>query len=458
MLDPLSPNMTDTADLEEVRSQPKEMPPPAQKQSWFDGTFHTASAPPRCVADTELPLSFLIDLTAKILQSGGTMTPSDVSDVIKLPRMVCRQIIEEMTRLMLVEAQGLESDTIKSDIRYRLTDHGAKRALEALMVSQYVGPAPVTLTAFEAQIQRQTIASEEIHAEDLDTALAHMVIPEILKSQLGPAVNSGRSMLLFGAPGNGKTALAEALGNCFRDIVSMPFALFVGGQIIRFFDETLHQEVTPPPDAPRMDPRWVPCRRPVFVAGGELTLAMLDLSFEPQSRFYEAPMHLKALGGIFVLDDFGRQAEIPQAFLNRWIVPLEKGFDILSLHTGKKFNLPFDQLVVFSSNLLPEELGDEAALRRIYFKIFVPNPSRADYLQIFEDACADMGISWDREVVDLFFERRYVQDGYHTSGAHPGFLLRHIIAACRFLKIDAELTDDLLELAWRNVAASRTEP
>lgn len=275
------------------------------------------------------------------------MTPSEISAEIKLPRMVCRQIFEEMNRLMLVEAQGLEADTIKSDIRCRLIDLGAKRALEALMVSQYMGPTPVTISAFENQVRRQTIASEDINAAALDKALDHMVIPEIMKSQLGPAVNSGRSMLLFGAPGNGKTALAEALSDCFRDILSIPYALFVGGQIIRFFDETLHEPVKPPPDAPKMDTRWVPCRRPVFVAGGELTMAMLELSFEPQSRFYEAPMHLKALGGIFLLDDFGLQTEMPQAFLNRWIVPLEKGFDILSLHTGKKFNLPFDQLVAF---------------------------------------------------------------------------------------------------------------
>ncbi|CUH74925.1 hypothetical protein TRM7557_00148 [Tritonibacter multivorans] len=457
MLDPLSPQQTTPDDQNEAYANGADIGPNGQTPTPQSGTFHAAGEPPRRVADTDLPVSFLIDLTAKILQSGGTMTPSEISAEIKLPRMVCRQIIEEMTRLMLVEAQGLEGGDIKSDIRYRLTDLGAKRALEALMVSQYVGPAPVTLAAFEDQIRRQTIASEEINSTALDAALTHMVIPEVLKSQLGPAVNSGRSMLLFGAPGNGKTALAEALGDCFRDIVSIPYALFVGGQIIRFYDETLHEQAPPPTDAPRLDPRWVPCRRPVFVAGGELTLAMLDLSFEPHSRFYEAPMHLKALGGIFVLDDFGRQTEVPQAFLNRWIVPLEKGFDILSLHTGKKFNLPFDQLVVFSSNLLPEELGDEAALRRIYFKIFVPNPSRADYMQIFEDACADMNIAWQPDVVETFYDRRYVQGGYNTSGAHPGFLLRHIIAACRFLEIEPELTDDLLELSWRNVAAGRSD-
>lgn len=422
----------------------------------FAGKIHAAKAPPRTLDQTELPESFLIDLAAKIFHAGGTLTPADLSQEIKLPRMVCRQLVEEMTRLMLVEAQGLENADLKSDIRYRLSDQGMKRALEALAACAYIGPAPIPLHAFEAQVRAQSVASEDINAPMLDKTMGHLVVPDVLKAQLGPAVNSGRSLLLYGAPGNGKTALAEALGQCFQDLISIPYAIFVGGQIIRFFDETLHQAAELPTAPAPMDPRWVLCRRPVFVAGGELTLAMLDLFFEPQSRFYDAPMHLKALGGVFVIDDFGRQTDVPQSFLNRWIVPLEKGCDILSLHTGKKFNIPFDQLVVFSSNLWPEELGDEAALRRIYFKVFVPNPSRDDFMRIFEDACRDTGISWEPDVVARFYTQRYEQEGYNTSGAHPGFLLRHIIAACRFLEIKPELTSDLLELAWRNVAAGRT--
>lgn len=166
-------------------------------------------------------------------------------------------------------------------------------------------------------------------------------------------------------------------------------------------------------------------------------------------------MHLKALGGVFVLDDFGRQIETPQAYLNRWIVPLEKGFDILSLHTGKKFTVPFDQLVVFSSNMLPEELGDDAALRRIYFKIRVPSPTRDDYMQIFEEACQEANLTWKPDIINDFFEKRYDKGGFVTSGAHPGFLIRHIIAACRYLDRPAELSEELLDLAWRNVAASK---
>nr|WP_246455899.1 AAA family ATPase [Sulfitobacter aestuariivivens] len=274
-------------------------------------------------------------------------------------------------------------------------------------------------------------------------------------SQLGPAANSGRSILLYGEPGNGKTSIAEALGKSFKDVIFMPHATIVGNQIIRFFDETLHEVAELPEGATKLDTRWVPCHRPVVISGGELTLDMLDLRFEATSRFYEAPMHLKALGGVFVLDDFGRQVSTPQEFLNRWIVPLEKGFDIMSLHTGKKFTIPFDQLVVFSSNMIPEELGDGAALRRIYFKIMVPSPTREEYVQIFSDACNERGIEFKPDVVNTFFDQQYEAKDIVTSGAHPGFLLQHVKAICRYLDRDAELTVDLLEIAWKNVAKSK---
>ena len=418
-------------------------------------TAITFPPPPKTLGETGLPSGFVINLISKIMNEGGTMTPADISRVIKLPRPIVRSLIDEMVSLQLVESQGLETASIKSDIRYSLTDLGARWAIEAMMASQYVGPAPVTLQSFENQIRHQSIKREQIHREDLRAALSHLVIPESIMPQLGPAANCARSMLLYGEPGNGKTSIAEALGKSFHDVLYFPYALLVGNQIIQFFDETLHDTVEMADNADPLDPRWVPCKRPVVIAGGELTLEMLDLSFEPSSRFYEAPMHLKALGGIFVLDDFGRQRSAPQEFLNRWIVPLEKGFDILSLHTGKKFNVPFDQLVVFSTNIEPEGLSDAAALRRIYFKIFVPSPTKADYLEIFERACRDENLTFNAEVAERFFEEHYTQQNIVTSGAHPGFLVKHILAACTYLEREPELSLELLELAWRNVSTSK---
>lgn len=442
---------TETSDATDTPKPSREPAPTTGRQ----GEFFLPPDAPRTIEETGLNDSFLVSLTTKILQEGGTMTPAEIADVIKLPKLVCRQIIKEMIRLMLVEAQGLESEDVKSDIRYSLTDRGKFWALDALKVSQYVGPAPVTLEEFEKQVSRQSINHEEIHRAELDHAFSHLVIPQILKAQLGPAANSGRSMLLWGDPGNGKTSLAEALGESFRDILCFPYAIIVGNHIIRFFDETLHRTEPLPEGRHRYDARWVTCHRPVVIAGGELTLDMLDLRFDQNSRFYEAPMHLKALGGVFVLDDFGRQVQKPQEFLNRWIVPLEKGFDILSLHTGKKFQISFDQLVVFSSNMEPTELGDDAAQRRIYFKIFVPSPTREDYLQIFKDVCDEQGLEWNQEVMDAFYEQRYEKERFITSGAHPGFLVHHIFAACRYLDREPELSTDLLDLVWRNVVASK---
>nr|WP_246525345.1 AAA family ATPase [Thalassovita aquimarina] len=450
------PQPEEAEPMAEVQQDP---PEPATDPKPFHHKEHyfAAPPPPRTMEETGLSDTFLIGLVSKVLQQGGTMTPAEISAVIKIPKVICRQIIKEMSHLLLVEAQGLETQDIKSDIRYSLTDRGKKWAMDAMAVSQYVGPAPVTLKMFEEQVRKQSIDHEKVHRAELDKAFSHLVIPDILKAQLGPAVNSGRSMLMYGEPGNGKTSLAEAIGTSFVDIVSFPYAILVGNQLIRFYDETLHQLADMPEDADPIDPRWVACHRPVVIAGGELTLPMLDLEFEHTARYYEAPMHLKALGGIFVLDDFGRQLERPQAYLNRWIVPLEKGYDFLSLHTGKKFMVPFDQLVVFSSNFFPEDLGDEASLRRIYFKIHVPSPTREDYLQIFRDVCKNAGLEWKSDVMDGFFERKYVKENYVTSGAHPGFLVSHILAACRYLDRTPELSDELLELAWRNVAASKKQ-
>lgn len=412
-------------------------------------------APPKLVEETGLTVGFLVNLVCKIMYEKGTLTPAQIAEEIKLTKLVCRQLIKEMTALVLVEAQGLESEDIRSDIRYSLTDSGRKWALESMLASQYVGPAPVTLEAFTKQISRQSIKEEEIHRDHLAHAARHLVLPKGMMLQLGPAANSGRSVLLYGEPGNGKTSLAQAIGDAFRDTVYFPHAILVGNQIIKFYDDTLHEPIPHDKEMPPLDARWVPCKRPVVISGGELTLPMLDLSFDPTSRFYEAPMHLKALCGVFVLDDFGRQVSPPQDFLNRWIVPLEKGFDILSLHTGRKFTVPFDQLVVFSSNMLPDELGDGASLRRIYFKIFVPSPTKDDYLQIFKAACDATGLEWKPDVVEEFFDREYEEKNHVTSGAHPRFLLHHVEALCRFKGIPPDVTPDHLEIAARNISAAK---
>ncbi|UWQ05773.1 ATPase [Aliiroseovarius crassostreae] len=417
--------------------------------------FQTNTAPKE-ISETGLDTHFLIGLIAKIMNEGGTMVAAQIAGIVKLSPILVRQILNKMQELHLIEARGLESQDIKSDIRYALTDRGKKEAYEALLMSKYVGPAPVTLEAFWAQIKDQTIKHEVIHREELERGLSHLVLPDGMINQLGPAVNSGRSVLLYGEAGNGKTSIAEALGKVFSQQIFIPHAFIVGSQVIRFFDETLHDEVDEDEAEKRArDQRWVKIERPVVVTGGELTLDMLDLQFDEHSRLYEAPMHLKALGGVFVIDDFGRQRSSPTEILNRWIVPLESHFDIMSLHTGQKFRVPFDQLVMFSTNTLPEDLADDASLRRIHFKIFVPSPTREDYLHIFSNLAKVRGLDFDGAVLGRFFDSHYKKRNVVPSGAHPGFLIDHVKALAAFLGQPPELSEDFLDVAWKNVAVAR---
>lgn len=413
-------------------------------------TEYQAPQLPKTLEETGLSTHFLISLVAKIMNEGGIMVAHEIAQIIKLPRVLVRLILKEMATLRLIESQGLEGDDVRSDIRYSLTDQGQRWAMEAMLASHYVGAAPVTLEAFCSQVKIQSIKNEVIHRDALEDALSHLVFPKDMIPQLGPAANSGRSILLYGEAGNGKTSIAEAIGSAFKQEIYVPHAISVGNQVIIFFDETLH-EVVDDEDESR-DLRWIRVRRPTVTTGGELTLEMLDLLFDQRSRVYEAPMHLKALGGVFVIDDFGRQRPTPLEILNRWIMPLESGVDILSLHTGKKFRVPFDQLVIFSTNLNPQNLGDDATMRRIYFKVFVPSPTKEDYLQIFRDQCVAHEIGFSRDVVEAFFEAHYGDGGIAPSGAHPGFLLAHINAACTFLGREPELSQEMLDLAWKNVA------
>ncbi|AWB48139.1 AAA family ATPase [Gemmobacter aquarius] len=415
-------------------------------------------AAPLTPEDTGLNADLLIGLALKFMKSNGVLSTSQLADALCLSRPIIRSLTEDMVRLQLVEARGLSlQGDLRSDLRFALTDRGDARAEAALAVSQYIGPAPVPLEAFVAQAALQTVAAETIRQDRLHDALSHLVLPPGLTDRLGPAVNSAASVLFYGEAGNGKTSIAEALATTFQDTILVPYAFVVRNEIIQVFDDTVH--IAAGDDAgDHLDRRWVRCRRPIIAAGGELTLAKLDLIFEPHARFYEAPMHLKALGGMFLIDDFGRQKEPPMAFINRWIGPLERGYDILTLHTGKKFGVPFDLLLLFSTNMPVEAIADSAGLRRITFKLHVPSPTRDEYLEIFRRTCERRGIAYDASIVEAFFDDTYAAQSLVTSGAHPGFLLKHVIAASSYLGRPPSLTRDLLDLAWQNVISDRRPP
>lgn len=407
---------------------------------------------PASLEETGLELSFMLRLAAKCATEQDTVTPAHLATRMKLPKVLINLLIKELVKLAFLEARGLAGEDVKSDIRYALSMKGLEYAHAALRQSQYIGPAPVSLDAFCRQIKLQSIHDERVTYPHLIESLEGLVLSQALIEKLGPAMNSGLSILLYGPPGNGKTSIAERTSRLFRQTIWVPYAIEVGGHVISFYDEAVHQPVAVATEKPypKVDQRWIECRRPVIKTGGELTLDLLDLTFSQGSTVYEAPMHLKASGGVFIIDDFGRQQVAPQALINRWIVPLERGYDFLTLHTGKKFKVPFDELVVFSTNIAPRELSDEAGLRRLKYKIYVNNPSREEYIRIFEAYARTVAIEMNYDDLGLFYDRKY-NFKLPASCYHPKYLLDFIGAYCEFNTVPKVASLEMLERAWDGV-------
>jgi energy-coupling factor transporter ATP-binding protein EcfA2 len=316
----------------------------------------------------------------------------------------------------------------------------------------------VSLTAYTERIQRQRITNERVDRAAIDAAFANMVISESFVHRIGPAINSGRSILLYGPPGNGKTSVAEKIGGIFSDTIYIPYCVEVDGQVIKVFDPGIHKRVRRDGEAAGratlrredFDQRWVACRRPFIVAGGELTLDMLDLSFNALAKFYEAPLHIKALGGIFAIDDFGRQMVSPEALLNRWIVPLESRVEYLKLHTGKSFSIPFDELVIFSTNLAPRDLMDPAFLRRIPYKLEIGGPSPEEYRTIFRAVAKAVDLEATEEIMD-FVIAELAEHGFPLASYQPKFVIDQVRAACKFEGIPPQFRRELVAMALGNL-------
>jgi len=416
-------------------------------------------AEPRDLRETGLSSVILRDIALKTIFRTNLTQVTDIARSMCLPVGLTGQLIELMRGQRLIETLGSLSATGTSELTYQLTDLGRARAQEALAQSEYYGAVPVPLHSYGEQVRRQSVRDIKISRPDLVASMGHLVLPEDLISNLGPAVSSGRSILLYGPPGNGKSSISNGIRAAMADLIYVPRAIEYGGQVISVFDpivhqpaaETAHDPLSLRRTGPRYDPRYVLCQRPTIVTGGELTLDMLNLTFNPVARTYQAPLQLKASGGIFIVDDLGRQAEPPQKLINRWIVPLEEGRDILQLQSGEKFTVPFDTLVLFSTNFHPNEIFDGAAMRRIFFKIKVDGPTQDMFLQIFGMVARKKGMAIDEAAILHLLRNKYPTIDNNFANYQPTFLVDQMIAICDFEGLTYRMTTDLVDRAWANM-------
>jgi len=374
------------------------------------------------------------------------------ADRMRLSYTMLEPLIERLRAERQIEVRGTQGSGT-AGFRYALTDLGRDRAQQYLAINHYIGPAPVPLASYVSYMRTLQRARGYIDRERLRQGFSHLIVADEVLEQLGPAVNAGKAVFLYGPPGNGKTVIGEGMGRALGGDMYIPYAIDLDGQIITMFDPINHeavdvdQEPTSVITAVPRDRRWVRIRRPVVITGGELTLDMLDLNFNQLSKFYEAPIQLKANGGVFLVDDFGRQRVRPQELLNRWIVPLESRVDYMTLHTGKKFQVPFDVLIVFATNLKPQSLADEAFLRRIPYKIPIVDPTVDQFTKIFELNCHRRQMPFHPVMVAYLQRRHYKPAQRPFRSCHPRDLLDQVTALCRYRGTAPVITRELLDRA-----------
>lgn len=416
------------------------------------------------IEETGIGMNSLLRILMKAMYVHGVELEPELADVMKIGRNIVKDLLDEARTQMLVETKGSAGASIQAEIRYGLTGKGQAWAADALELSQYIGPVPVSLASYYEQIRKQPLIGERVEKDAIDRGLAEYVVPRSLVRRLGQAVNSARAMLLYGAPGNGKTTIGEIIGGVFKEIIFIPYCIEVDGNIIKIYDPAIHVRETDASALLRavpeiagyksreIDGRWVACRRPTVIAGGELTLEMLDLQFNEYSKFYEAPLHVKAMGGTFLIDDLGRQLVEPEALLNRWITPLEKRVDYLTLSSGRTFTLPFDVLVIFATNLTPEDLMDPAFLRRIAYKVQIHQPTEEHYRQVFRMLCEKHKVPYDDSVANFAMDKIQNVLNQPLAFYQPRFIVEQIIAACKYEGVPPRMNVDLLIDALDNIS------
>ena len=398
--------------------------------------------------------ALLESLVFKLLLAKGQATGRSVAREIATPG---KPTLELLARLKSQQMVYYKDSAAMGDFTYSLTEAGRERARKYLEECAYLGPCPVPLEQYVASVHEQTISTERPSRDDLEQAFSDLLISEAMFDKLGPAINSGRGLFLFGPPGNGKTSIAERITACFGNDIWVPHAVVVDGEIIKFYDAENHQAVRS--NLPALlkdedhDSRWIKIRRPTIVVGGELTMAALELQHNQFTKITEPSVQLKSNCGTLVIDDFGRQRMNPDELLNRWIVPLEKRHDYLSLANGKKIQVPFDQLIIFSTNLEPRELVDDAFLRRIPYKINVPDPTEGEFRQLVSIMSQTLGVEHSDSAVDYLIDTHYRKTARPFRACHPRDLLCQIIDRASYHNREPLMTPEAFDHAAENYFA-----
>lgn len=414
-------------------------------------------AAPKTPEETGVPFLFLVELVSKILFLRGQVYLSELSLHSKLSVSVLDKLLTFLRSEKMCETTRRGNSGTDADLCLSLTDLGRNRASQYILQNAYAGPAPVTLDAYTAQVKLQSVAGMHTTREHIAAEFGDLVVDPAVLEKLGAAMNSGRAIFVHGPAGSGKTYLAERLRGLLQGTVLVPHAIMVDREVLPFFDSLVHEaieeKVLPPSGIERPAPpdgRWIRVKRPAVLVGGELTLPMLDVQFDQGTRMYHAPTHLKANNGIFIIDDLGRQRCSAVELMNRWIVPMDRRQDFLSLHTGYKFPVPFDMIIIFSSNFAPETLADGAFLRRLGYKIRVADVTREQYERIFRTVCDDYGIPFDAEAFAYLLREHHDKEQRPLLACYPRDLLAQVRDIARYYKRAPTLNPGALTWAWNN--------